>query len=277
MAGLPRITQTLLVDGHVHFYGCFETQRFLDAAADNFARIADQIRASSEVLGCLVICETTGGDPLARLHAELARGKSDWSLVETEEQESRFAVRDQRPRMIVVAGRQLISRERLEVLALGTCQEVSAGEPLIDTAAEIRQAGAVPVVPWGFGKWWFQRREILVQCLRGAAVAGWEREMFVGDSGNRCRSLTGDRVFAIARSLGIRDLPGSDPLPLSKHQCRAGSAGFILPISGETQRPMSRIKRALANCGQPERFGKAATIVRFARDQLALRLGTVQR
>lgn len=72
-----------------------------------------------------------------------------WLLTPTLEDRSLSARRQDGQTMILVAGRQLTTREGLEVLAIGTRTPLADGLPLDETLARIRAADAVPVLPWG--------------------------------------------------------------------------------------------------------------------------------
>ena len=68
--------------------------------------------------------------------------------------------------LYVIAGRQIITRERLEVLALCTAKEFADGEEVETVLDKVRRAGGLPVLPWGAGKWWGTRGRIVTELLR---------------------------------------------------------------------------------------------------------------
>ena len=169
----------------------------------------------------------------------------------------------------MLAGRQISTRERLEVLALGTQVDVASGQSLDDTIGAVRDTGAIAVIPWGFGKWWFSRRQLLTATLASQPSAG----MFVGDNGGRPRFIPPARLFEVAASRGIYNLPGSDPLPLNWEIDKPGSFGAVLEGPLDLSLPAKTLVANLRNLqAQPPLFGRSASISGFTRSQVGLRL-----
>lgn len=259
-------SEPLLVDAHVHFHHCFDRDAFLDAALANFRRGAEELGIGESFLGCLLLTEMTGERALQRLrNGEAGR----WRFEPTAEPSSLIARRSpDGERLLVIAGRQIRTREGLEILALLSTEEFPDGLPFRDALARVRWSGAVPVLPWGFGKWWF---------YRGALIEGFLRRpepqwLFLGDNGGR-PAVGSPRLLREAGRRGVPVLPGSDPLPLPEHADRAGSYGFLVKDGVEESRPAAALRRWLRDLAeQPPTFGGCQSLARFCRDQMALRL-----
>lgn len=257
---------TLLVDAHVHVHSCFDRDAFLDAALANFDRGAAELAISGRFLGCLLLAETAGEHWFRRLRDSAAR---TWTFEPTAEAGSYFARHQDGGRLLLVAGRQVRTREGLEVLALVSTDEFPDGLPLADALARVRWSGAVPVLPWGLGKWWFYRGG-LVESVLGRRE--WQR-VFLGDNAGRPRFAGPPWLFRQAAARGVPVLPGSDPLPLPQHVDRAGCAGFRLEVELEADRPAESLRRRLRSLGvQPLTFGRGVGLAELVRDQVALRL-----
>jgi hypothetical protein len=193
-----------------------------------------------------------------------------WTLAATAEGCSIHAYHDGEKKLIIVAGRQIVTAERLEVLALGCDREFPDRRPVRDTLAAVRDSGAIPVLPWGFGKWWFGRGKTVVALIESEARHG----LFLGDNGGRLQVGPRPKPFALAESMGVYTLPGSDPLPLPREARRAGGYGFRLDVAIDPDRPAQSIKDGLRDCSsQPPVFGRRATLSTFLRNQASLRLG----
>ncbi len=265
----------VLVDAHVHYYDCFDPHLFLDAARRNFSQAVSRFEGTHQRSGCLMLCETAPIDPFLSLQQAVATVKGPWTFKLTNERESRIACRDGKPELLLIAGRQIVTRENLEVLALGTCDKLDAYQPIAETIDRIVQIGAVPVLPWGFGKWWFQRGRWLKQLLRssGSKEQDSKCSLFIGDNGGRNRWVRDRHMFALAESLGIRNLPGSDPLPMASHVRRAGSYGFVLDGELDWTFPASQLKRMLRDDQhQPESYGCLESLGSFFRNQFRMQL-----
>ena len=259
----------VLVDAHVHLYGDYDLGAFLAGARANFHAAAEGLGLPRETPACLLLAEVGG----RRWFAEARRGPGmarGWRLEPTAEPESLVA----RPpgtdgELVVVAGRQIATADGVEVLALAADVEIPDGLPLAETIALAREAGAVTVLPWGFGKWWLARG----RAVRAALPPGRDGlgTLFVGDNGNRPAALA-PRLFAEAERRGIPLLPGSDPLPLPGHAGRAGSHGLVLEGPFDERRPAASLRALLAAAPvRPRRWGRPASLRRFVADQLALR------
>lgn len=260
-------TLPLLVDAHVHFHHCFDRDMFLDSALANFRRGADELQISGPFLGCLLLAEMTGERALQRLRSGEAGA---WRFQLTAEPGSLIARRSpDGERLLVIAGRQVRTREGLEILALLSTEEFPDGMKFRDALARVRWSGAVPVLPWGFGKWWFYRGALIEGLLRRPEPK-W---FFLGDNGGRPEIGGAPRLMREAGKRGVSVLPGSDPLPLPEHAGRAGSYGFLVRDGVEEKRPAAELRRWLRDLAeQPPTFGGGQGLARFCRDQMALRL-----
>ena len=263
----------LLIDAHVHFQTCFNRDAFLDAAVDNFARGAAELGLGDPVTGCLMFSET---------HAErwlLRWGRKEdgvrfgaWDFEPTGKGGASFVARRRADgeRLLLIAGRQVRTREGLEVLALATTEEFPDGLPFHDALARVRWSGALTVIPWGFGKWSFYRGALVEEVVCRSERPG----VCLGDNAGRPELGGIPRLFREAVAKGIPILPGSDPLPLPEQNRRAGSRGLLLEKGFDESRPAQSLRRTLrALETQPRTYGRGRELGGFLRDQLALRLG----
>ena len=251
----------ILVDAHVHLHDCYVPSRFLDHAAGNFERAAAD-HGWEPCPGALLFTESAGTDWFDRL-AQAAAGRTElplgsWQLEATGDPAA-VRARSEGRELLLVAGRQVVAREGLEVLLLGTRAFVADRLPIQDVLAEGVRAGALRVIPWGVGKWLFRRGRLLHELLQSAPTDGG---FFLGDSSGRPFFWRTPSHFAAAARRGIRVLPGTDPLPFPAEVRRPGSYGFRLERPGDLARPAEAIVAALrrpdarlAPYGRLERLG----------------------
>jgi hypothetical protein len=232
----------VLADAHVHLHPCFEPASFFDAASRNLQTAARTLGLAAPVDGLLAFTEAGGADRFSDL-TELARGADRtlgrWTVRPTGEPES--LVLEGASRLVVIAGRQIETKESIELLAIGTRREVPDGLSIEETLRTVRGAGALAVVPSGFGKWWLRRGE-LVRSLVARERPG---EFFLGETAGRLRGAPEPRLFELARSRGIAVLPGSDPFPFPSEQDRAGCACVALEGPLDFDRPTVWLKNAV--------------------------------
>lgn len=260
----------ILVDAHVHLHDCYVPARFLDHAAANFARAAAD-REWEPSPGALLFTESAGTDWFGRL-ARVAVGRAElplggWRLEATGEPTA-LRARSEDRELLLVAGRQVVAQEGLEVLLLGTLAFMSDGLPIREVLVEGERAGALRVIPWGVGKWLFRRGRLLDELLQSAPS---DNGLFLGDSSGRPFFWGEPRQFAAAADRGIRVLPGTDPLPFPSEVGRPGRYGFRLERPGDLTRPAEAILAALR---RPDArltpYGRLERLGPFVRNQLAM-------
>ena len=268
-AGTRVVGGPFLIDGHVHYYPNFDRDRFFDGAFANFRHAAGAPGTGSEYAGWLLFAESAGMHYFRAFRdaAEQAAGHS-WTFHETDEAESLVAQRDADAKLLLIAGRQIITSEGLEVLALCCDAEVDDGQPLAAVVGAASRLDAIVVLPWAFGKWWFQRGELIDRFVKSAEPA----RIFLGDNGGRVRLGPRPHPFRVAESCGIGILPGSDPFPLSYDAKRIGAYGFAIEGTIEGSRPAAGLKRLLRNgVGRPSPYGNPIGILGFCLNQLLIR------
>jgi len=260
----------LLVDAHVHFHSCFDLELFLEGARSNFARYAPHGSKRGSVWGALVLTEPKGEDLFARWSGgAIERESSSWSARITGEEGSLLILFEGEPSFFLLAGRQIETREGVEILAVGSRRPYDDGIPLAEGLARVQAEGEIAVLPWGFGKWWGERGRI----VKGMVREGNRTRFFLGDNRSRPRGLPPSPLFRIAAERGIGLLSGSDPLPFPSHNRTAGSFGSLVEATIDPRRPLEALTRALSGKGaRPPAYGKRGDLVSFCRDQLRLRL-----
>jgi hypothetical protein len=265
---------TVLVDAHVHVHRCFDERTFFDSALANFRAAGGECVGGLGPAGCLLLTESAGEDVFLGLRVRACSGNGVWRFRPTEEDCSLIACREPEGSLVVVAGRQIVSAERIEVLALGTSAIPPDGEPLARTLAAVRAAGALPVLPWGFGKWLGRRGRLIAQLIAEARPG----ELFLGDNGGRPEGSARPRLFAAAEARGIAVLPGSDPLPFPQEVVKVARYGFALPGPLDAARPFAALRRMLAGlAASPAPFGRLERWHSFVHRQVAMQLGKRRR
>lgn len=261
---------TLVVaDAHVHVHDCYDLARSFAAA---HANLADAARGE-DFRGILLLSEGAGEDFFGRALALAARGETlaGWRFDVTAERESVIASRGDAT-LCFIAGRQIACAEDLEVLALATPERLADGRPIRDVLRWARDVGALPVIPWGAGKWLGSRGTLLGALLAESRGA----ELYLGDESGRPVFWPTPRHLEQAEALGVRNLPGTDPLPFPHETERAGSFGFRLRLQAaadfDPARPAASLRNAIRAGARPETFGRLEGPLRFLRNQVAMQL-----
>jgi hypothetical protein len=241
---------------------------FLGAAVSNFNSARREL-GEPDAIGCLLLTENSWNHYF-RAFSEglLERDTQEWRVHETTESCSLVATSDAQGGLLIIAGRQVVAADRLEVLALATTQEFPDGLPFQQALETVIESGAIPVLPWGFGKWTGRRGRIVRDVLSSPDAGA----VYLGDNGGRPRHTPSPSLFRLALQNRVPILPGSDPLPLPAEERKPGRYGFILRGPVDAQAPAASIRSLLSTRAQPRRFGHLESLGTFILRQTQLRL-----
>ena len=263
----PLDSTLVLVDGHVHIYACHEIDRVLDSAWRHFKVVADS-DGTVNFQGVLIFTESAGDQVFGKLAQTTGRTVGRWYVSETGERRSLSLQRDDGARLLLVAGRQLVSREKLELSAYFITETIADGAPLTTLVQQVHRLGGLSVLPWGAGKWFGRRGREVEERLRYSAAP-----LLLSDNGGRPWFWPMPRLFHLARQQKIPVLAGSDPLPKVSEQQQAGRVGFVLRGALRPEAPAADLKqRLLALQAAPPRYGKREGAWGFVRNQVYMQV-----
>jgi hypothetical protein len=267
----------ILVDAHVHVHHCFQLPDFFDLAFSNFRAEAIRCGQGNSFVGILLLTERANEDFFHRLAADAGDERGcgnqvigNWTIHRTNERCSLSARSGDGQGLILIAGRQIVTAEDLEVLALATDRDFKDGIPLREVVHAVMTAGAIPVLAWGAGKWLGKRGLIIKDVILNATN---ESRLFIGDNGGRSRFLPRPSHFRLAEDRGIPILRGTDLLPFKSEIRRAGSFGFSILGDINAEHPAKDLRRLLLDPiirFQP--FGPLEKPHRFVINQLAAQM-----
>ncbi len=274
----------IFVDGHVHLHPCFRLDVLLASALRNFQVLAQEVNAA-QTAGFLLLTESAGIDVFSSLKAEPTPGQTstvaDFQIKQTGEAET-LVVRDASgAELYLVAGRQIVTADRLEVLALGYDSSFPDGQPIDQVLAQLAAQAStesaafasscrpLAVVPWGAGKWLGTRGQKVAQLVAQAEA----HPFFLGDNGNRPFFWPLPALFKTAQSCGIRNLPGSDPMPFPGQEKKVGSFGLRLSGAIDPQAPFSSLRALLLNpASSLAPYGRCERLYPFFKHQISMQL-----
>jgi hypothetical protein len=228
-------------DTHVHLYPCHDLRAALDGAR---ARL-DGAGAAPADVRVLLLSERRTDRMFAALRDGAAGPLGGWRCAGG----AGGALVLSAPgggALHVLAGRQLVTRERLEVLALATEAAFDDGLSVREALGAVRAAGGVPVLPWAPGKWFFARGRIVAELLADS-VPG---DFLVGDTALRPLGWPEPALMRAARERGFAVLAGSDPLPFPGEEHRAGRYGVEFDGAFDPARPAASIRALLPTPGR---------------------------
>ena len=249
------------LDTHVHLHPFYDLARAMDGARAALASAAGPGGAAGLCLTEAAGCDAFGalrdgrwvvpgwtvaaaGDGLALQLRPAAGGEGLW----------------------VLAGRQIVTRERIEVLALGLGGEVPDGLEAAEAIGHVRAAGALPLLPWAPGKWFGGRGRLV------AALMDRFGPSAVALADTALRPIGWPTPVLIRRGLreGFRVLAGSDPLPLPGEERRIGRYATVADGLPDPGSPARSVLHLLGPGGPPLRTAgqrpcPVATLLRLVR------------
>ena len=233
----------ILADTHVHFYRVHELERWTSAAVAQLDGPAPHAK---------VLCLTERHD--CRAFAE------NWLQGERVGDHALRIAKDGRE-AFVIAGRQIVTRERLEVLSLTSDAAIADGQPVDDVLKQVRDAGGLPVLAWAPGKWFFARGKIIARLLEEQEPGS----LLVGDSSLRPTLWPDPDLMTYAHGRGFNVIAGSDPLPFKGDEKWVGAYGVCADAPFDVGDPAGSMRAVLGN---PQskflRIGRRSTVLEVA-------------
>ena len=265
----------ILFDAHVHIYDVFHLDTLIISAFENFDAAIRSLRQDMKNCSCfLLLAESNGPHYFSELREKAQREgrgfSGSWSLAMTQENRSLQVFHPDFPdlSLFIVAGRQLVTKERLELLALFTDGEFAAGMDMQKAVDTVVSNGGLPVCAWGAGKWLGKRGLFLKDFLQSSAGSA----VFLGDSGGRPTPWRPSRLLYLP-SHRRRVVSGTDPLALAGEEKRVGSFGGYLEGICEQGRPAQYLQeRMLKKDVNIRSFGRSLNMISFVRNQALLRM-----
>jgi len=236
---------TVIADTHVHIYPFHDREALIDGA---FRRLAALVPAAETRAICLTErhdCHAFRDLPGDRAEANAVKWGEGW----------------------IFAGRQIVTRERLEVLALTIDAHIADGQPIADVLLRIREAGGVPVLSWAPGKWFFNRGDVMKKLIENSSPG----DFLLGDTSLRPTIWPEPCLMGTARKRGFSIVAGSDPLPVPGEERYAGTYATILQGSFDAAKPVSSMRSLLKERGNfvGSRCGPVEVLLRLRKNSKA--------
>jgi len=193
----------------------------------------------------------------------------DWGVQKTSEPNTLLLKDNAGFEIIVVAGRQIVTKDKIEVLAVGLNEDIDDGEPIEAVITYAVNAHALPVLPWGPGKWMGKRKKIVQDLVN----SGKHASCYLGDNGNRPVFWSKSAIFNSGADRNMFNLPGSDPLPFQNEVVKPGSFGFLIEGALDREHPFESLYGHIVKSSQQfETYGALESTVSFFKNQIAMQL-----
>lgn len=259
----------ILIDAHVHLYDCFDRTVFFDAALANIRGAAEALGLPTNTPGYLLLAETRRDEAFESLRKQKDLDGGRWRFRGAGDGLSLIAAHEGEEVLTVIAGRQVVTREGLEVLSLCCAEKFEDGGLAEGVVEQVIALGGLAVLPYGVGKWSGTRGAVVDGLLAGPLG----KQLFLGDNAGRLALSGKPKRFIDAQRRGVWVLPGTDPLPFAGQARQAGRFGLVLEGRVDPDRPAESIKHLIASVQrQPAVYGRARGLASFLALQSGMQL-----
>jgi len=228
----------LIADTHVHLYPAYDVAVALSCACERLTSLArregsvDVALLLTERYDCSYYRDVASGRKSLPSGFSFQPGTEPGSLVVENASAS--------IRLWLFAGRQVVTSDGIEVLALLTDAEFFDRLDTRETLTCIRGAGGIPVLSWAPGKWLGRRGRV----IRSLIDENGEEDLAIGDTSMRPCCWPTPRLMRRGRELGIPVIAGSDPLPFAGDEVSTGRYA-IRSEAFDAQKPVSSLRALL--------------------------------
>ncbi|MDH3376357.1 MAG: hypothetical protein OEQ39_05240 [Gammaproteobacteria bacterium] len=194
-----------IIDSHIHVYPCYDLERAFSTLLSRM----DGVAPDAVNVACLT--ERYDCDFFDELSADSTPLDDRFSVRDDPNETCLWIQRkDGGGSVALLPGRQVVSSENIEVIALAHRQRIADGLPAAQIVETVLKNDGVPMLSWSPGKWWFGRGNVVTSLLDRFSPA----HMVIGDTGLRPLGWGTPWLMRKARNRGFRVLAGSDPLPV---------------------------------------------------------------
>lgn len=250
----------IIIDAHSHMYDCFDLPVFISFTFKNLDSFFQaRFPNINEFKKVVCLTEAKNNNYFEALKNGDVPLSDDLKIRKTREDISFILEKSNGSSVIFLKGRQIVSREKIEVLSIASNVEIKDGLPLKEILKRLIKNQNIAVLAWGVGKWWFKRGKIINNIIN----TNDSPFLFTGDNSGRPLFWPMPRLINSGLKKDIRLLSGSDPLPLTKEENKSGSFGMIIEGDISTDYPGKTLTDLLCQ-------SKPNTIPFGNRDSLAL-------
>lgn len=215
-----------VVDFHMHIYPGFSLGKIL---LNFFKNVREQYPDKNNLVKIACLAERRD----LNIFRKLASGDRSilpegWKLKTTLDGLA-VQIFNENDSIYFVCGRQIITKERLEILSISLDITIEDGLPALEVIDKVYEQGGIPVLAWAPGKWAFSRGKIVNKIIDLNIDS---KRLCIGDSSLRPALYDGGQYFKKAEKTGFSILPGSDPLPFKGEEIRSGLNTALVDIPG---------------------------------------------
>lgn len=225
----------VIADTHLHFYPCYDPVLGLNTLRKNLSQLANeaiQIGFLAERHDCHFFRDMVGGKQIFTNEPSIEIKSLGEALLLRQE-----SFKD----LYLFAGRQIITQERLEILALTVDSAIPDGLPAKEVIDLVCEKGGISVLSWAPGKWFFKRGKIVNKLINSHNST----ELTIGDTTLRPWCWPTPKLMGMAQKSDFSVLAGSDPLPFAGEENMMGTYASLWNLDFDSEAPVQSIRSYL--------------------------------
>ncbi len=250
----------IIADTHVHLYPFFNLPFALKTLARNLSSLCPD-----EALKAAFLTDRFQ----YRFHEDFLQGKirfidADLTVTLCPDQKT-LLVKTSSSSLYLFPGFQIKCIEKIELLAMGLLAPIRDGLSLEETLKEIRGQKAIPILPWGAGKWLLKRGKAVEHLLPLCK----DYSLLFADTYMRPDCLPDSRIIRQIRRVQKSLLAGSDPLPMKGEEKFLGRYATLFEGEFNPETPLFSMQSILLSGFQPfTSLGKRTSLPEFVLRQI---------
>ncbi|MBD3288366.1 hypothetical protein GF337_06140 [candidate division KSB1 bacterium] len=262
---------TLLIDGHIHIYPHYKLTLAIKNGISNLyksAKESDSFDNSQKQIPVWMLVERYDCNFFDQIVNETSLSINGYTLQAAGDGTTIIVMEKNEPVLYIFAGRQLVTKENLEILSLISPFNLNDREYSIEEVIEkVNENGGVPALNWAPGKWFFSRGEIVKTVLNKYSPD----RLLIGDTSLRTEIWSMPRLMSQARDRNYKIVAGSDPLPFEDEEHQIGKYGFAVSASFDEAKPAESMRNILRDTKLPFNFiGNRNSLFTFSRRQFKI-------
>ncbi len=263
--------KNIFIDGHVHLYDNFDPDSFFEAINRNFRKFTKtEKNGFPDSIRVIFLTEAKDNDFFTRItDNSLTLKNIDIHSEKTGEEGSILLKQNGNELFYIIRGRQIITKENIEILSVGPGTIIKDGLPAVEVLEKLREREELAILAWGVGKWLFGRGKLVRKIINTLDYP----LLLIGDNSARPSIWLKPMIYRKGEKLGIPIINGSDPLPLNGEAEKAGSYFFKINGSFDSKKPLESIKKILSSDFRNIKLlGKRDSIFGFLKRQIKIQL-----
>lgn len=262
---------TLLIDGHIHLYPLYKLTLAIKNGIANLqqsAKQSDAIDLNQKQIPVWLLVERYDCNFFGQISSESSVKMNGFTLKAAEDGSTIIVSENDTTVLYIFAGRQLVTKENLEILSLVSPFNLKDREYSIEQVIDsVIESEGVPAVNWAPGKWFFSRGKIVKNVLAKYSP----EQLLIGDTSLRTTLWPTPRLMSRSRKKNFKIIAGSDPLPFEDEEYQIGKYGFTVSARFDESKPAESMRNILKDTDIPFNFiGKRNNLLTFSQRQFKI-------